>query len=36
MAELIAEENKIMVMDPSLMDDFTKKWWNLTHMEILQ
>jgi hypothetical protein len=26
MVELIAEENKTMMMDPSLMDDFTKEW----------
>jgi hypothetical protein len=36
MAELIAEENKTVMMDPSLMDEFTKEWWNLTRMEILQ
>jgi hypothetical protein len=26
MAELIAEENKIMMMDSSKMDEFTKEW----------
>jgi hypothetical protein len=26
MVELIAE-NKIMMMDPSNMDDYTKEWW---------
>jgi hypothetical protein len=26
MVELIAKENKTMMMDPSLMDDFTKEW----------
>jgi hypothetical protein len=36
MAELIAEENKIMMMDLSKMDEFTKEWWNLSRMEILQ
>jgi hypothetical protein len=36
MAELITEENKTIMMDPSLIDEFTKEWWNLTHMEILQ
>jgi uncharacterized membrane protein YgcG len=36
LAELIAEENKTMMMDPSLMDEFTKEWWNLARMEILQ
>jgi hypothetical protein len=34
--ELIAEENKIMMMDSSKMDEFTKEWWNLSRMEILQ
>jgi hypothetical protein len=36
MAELITEENKIMMMDSSNMDEFTKEWWNLSRMEILQ
>jgi uncharacterized membrane protein len=36
MAELIAEKNKIMTMDLSKMDEFTKEWWNLSRMEILQ
>jgi hypothetical protein len=36
LAELIAEENKTMMMDPSTMDEFTKEWWNLAWMEILQ
>jgi hypothetical protein len=35
-AELIAEKNKIMMMDSSKMDEFTKEWWNLSRMEILQ
>jgi hypothetical protein len=35
-AELIAEENKIMMMDSSKKDEFTKEWWNLSHIEILQ
>jgi hypothetical protein len=35
-AELIAEENTIMMMDSSKMDEFTKEWWNLSRMEILQ
>jgi hypothetical protein len=34
--ELITEENKIMIMDSSKMDGFTKEWCNLSHMEILQ
>jgi hypothetical protein len=36
MAELIAEENKTMMMDPSTMDAYTREWWDLTRMEILQ
>jgi hypothetical protein len=32
LAELIAEENKTMMMDPSLMDEFTKEWWNLARI----
>jgi hypothetical protein len=35
-AELIAEVNKIMMMDSSKIDEFTKEWWNLSRMEILQ
>jgi hypothetical protein len=35
-AELIAEENKIMMMDSSKMDEFTKEWWDLSRMGILQ
>jgi hypothetical protein len=35
-AELIAELNKIMMMDSSKMDEFTEEWWNLSRMEILQ
>jgi hypothetical protein len=36
MVELIAEENKTMMIDPSLLDEFTKEWWNLAHIKILQ
>lgn len=35
MAELIAEENKIMMMDPSNMDVYTVEWWDYVRMEIL-
>jgi hypothetical protein len=35
-AELIIEENKIIMMNSSKMDEFTKEWWNLSRMEILQ
>jgi hypothetical protein len=36
MAKLIAEENKIMMMDSSKMDEFTKEWRNLSRMQFLQ
>jgi uncharacterized membrane protein len=36
MVELIAKENKTMMIDPSLIVEFTKEWWNLARMEILQ
>jgi hypothetical protein len=36
MAELIAEENKIMMMDPSNIDVYTREWWDYARMEILQ
>jgi hypothetical protein len=32
MAELIVEENKTMMMDLSLMDEFIKEWWNVARM----
>jgi hypothetical protein len=35
MAELIAEENKVMMMDPKNMDVFTREWWDYARMEIL-
>ena len=35
MAELIAEENKVMMMDPTIMDAFTREWWDYARMEIL-
>jgi hypothetical protein len=35
MAELIDEENKTM-MDPSTMDAYTREWWELERMEILE
>lgn len=36
MAELIAEENATMGMDPSSMDSYTRELWDLVRMEILQ
>jgi hypothetical protein len=36
MAELVAKENKIMMMDSPKMDEFTKERWNLSRIEILQ
>ena len=35
MAELIAEENKVMMMDPTNMDAFTREWWDLARKEIM-
>jgi hypothetical protein len=35
-AELIYEENKTMMIDPSTMDAYTRELWDLTRMEILQ
>uniref|UniRef100_A0ACD5ULB1 Uncharacterized protein n=1 Tax=Avena sativa TaxID=4498 RepID=A0ACD5ULB1_AVESA len=34
-AEILAEENRIMMMDPSLMDAITKEWWNIRRAEII-
>jgi hypothetical protein len=36
MAELIAKENKTMTMDPPTMDAYTREWWDLARMKILQ
>jgi hypothetical protein len=35
-AELIYEENKMMMIDPSTMDAYTRELWDLTRMQILQ
>jgi hypothetical protein len=32
---LLAEENRTMTMDPSLMDAITREWWDLRRMEII-
>jgi hypothetical protein len=29
MMELIADENRTMMMDPSTMDAFTREWWDM-------
>jgi uncharacterized membrane protein len=34
--ELIVNENKTMMMDPFTMDAYTREWWDLTQMGILQ
>jgi hypothetical protein len=34
--ELIADENKTMVMDPSTMDAYTREWWDMTRLEIIE
>lgn len=36
MKELIAEENKTMMMDPTKMDSYQLEWWKLARMEILE
>jgi hypothetical protein len=32
--ELIAKENRIMMMNPNVIDELTREWWGLTRMEI--
>ena len=34
--KLLAEENKIMMMDRSVMDDITKEWHDIARKEILE
>jgi hypothetical protein len=34
--ELIDKENRIMMLNPNAMDDFTWEWWELIRMEISQ
>jgi hypothetical protein len=36
MMELIADENKTMIMDPSTMDVFTREWWDMRREEIME
>jgi hypothetical protein len=36
MMELIADENKTMMMDPSIMDAFTREWWDMRREEIMK
>jgi hypothetical protein len=33
--ELLAEENRTMMMDPSTMDAYTREWWDMRRMEII-
>jgi hypothetical protein len=33
--ELLAEENRTMMMDTNLMDAFTREWWDLRRMKII-
>ena len=35
-AKLLAEENKIMIMDQSEMDDLTKEWHDIARKEMLE
>lgn len=36
MAEILAEENKVMMMDPRTMDPMSREWWDIRRGEILQ
>jgi hypothetical protein len=36
MMELIADENRMMMMDPSTMDAFTREWWDMRREEIME
>jgi hypothetical protein len=36
MEELVAEENKTIMMYPSTMDAYIREWWELARMEILE
>jgi hypothetical protein len=36
MVELIADENKMMTMDLSTMDAFTREWWDMRREEIME
>jgi hypothetical protein len=36
MMDLIANENKTMMMDPSTMDAFTREWWDMRREEIME
>jgi hypothetical protein len=36
MMELIADENRTMMMDPSTMDAFTREWWDMRREEIME
>lgn len=35
MAELVAEENRTMTMDPTTMDAFTEELWDMRRLEII-
>jgi hypothetical protein len=36
MMELIADKNRTMVMEPSIMDAFTREWWDMRREGILE
>jgi hypothetical protein len=36
MMELVADENRTMMMDPSTMDAFTREWWDMRREEIME
>jgi hypothetical protein len=35
MDELVAKENKTMMMDPTTIDSFTREWWDMRRLEII-
>jgi hypothetical protein len=36
MMELITDENRTMMIDPSIMDAFTREWWDMRRGEIME
>ena len=36
MVALLAEENRVMMMKPTDMDDLTKEWWKIRRMRVME
>jgi hypothetical protein len=34
--DIIAEENRVMMLDPTTMDPLTKLWWAMRRVEIME